>query len=1073
MKLPNWTNGFTRYFLYTILFYSLYPVAKLLGAAKFDLLSFPGRMIGEATYEGVDIASRIWLFYKCVGSYVLMSAVLIFIARWILNKFQKLPNEIIIINHLSLIGLSLYILKMFDFQISQGIDLVYYLHKAALVALVLQILLFKNKPFLKKQSVTLFVTGLLFGVAVYTAIAQFHFAVFHQKVSHNSLNFFIYGVAFVYMFFAMVIPTNNYMDGRSQMLRLLRAFFPLMLCLFLPMLIDETYMYFNNHYIFFIAPIRLLLFYGVMFVGWSVYVFVNPKKEISLNPEQYVGKYYLPMIFAAAAVIIHYNPFIVPSGELFELANRILPVSEFFRFGVIPFVEKFNSHLLSETIFGFIYTCLYGLKSQEMIIYDFMYPVIHLVICGIFLYRYTRSIFATIFVVMILPAFSAIIPDYFSITLLSVFVLKNVIEKPDSYKNYMLFFTWLSFMVLWRIDLGYPVIIASLFVLITYRVGIYRHNFNFLIFIKSALMFLGGLFVLLFFVSMYRGFNIWEALSNELNYLSSSQSYGTKTLGQTWIREFKYHHFILPLVAVIIAGSIFLKFKQRNVSGQQRLVTIAMLFMIVFYFVNFQRGLVRHGFAEGVDLFMSSHIFLILAGSSYLFLHHRSQLQRLVVFSLIAFASSLYLKFPASGNTSIELLGVLHKIEHRPLIYPQNHYLVRCNEDDYFKFSTYQGVKKFVDENISPSQTFGDFSNTPMLYYYTKRECPGYFPQNVLSVHNDKMQDDAIVKMKQYDIPYVIMQHLYDNWWDHTDGVDNTVRHYRLAEYFYLQYEPWSIVQNNYIIWKRKNFSDKPNAPDTLFQHSGKLNLIQDSVSCRYSLPDTIRFEQGGKYLLQITYEKSKEFIDPVIHFYTRQHERDAVRLWAGAFNRYKRQAWFVYEPFEARTVTFSLEHPEKISSITLLKYDRIPDFTKDIPKVTNIQRLSYIWGNYDHKLDTSKKIVVKNTGQNLLNKRRKVRVALPADIDKSLGNYVLLNFNYPAETPEVDVKLTYGKDSTILGEFIFKVAEQKKKLPLAAIRISSQYAWVRENANWIELEYLANDKNSLLVKEIAILAGD
>jgi hypothetical protein len=69
-------------------------------------------------------------------------------------------------------------------------------------------------------------------------------------------------------------------------------------------------------------------------------------------------------------IMSFYRPMSEMPEELFELANRALPLMELHYFRTIPLLEKASSHFVSDYGFGLIYQLIHGYKGLDFLIYD-------------------------------------------------------------------------------------------------------------------------------------------------------------------------------------------------------------------------------------------------------------------------------------------------------------------------------------------------------------------------------------------------------------------------------------------------------------------------------------------------------------------------------------------------------------------------------------------------------------------------------------------------------------------------------------------------------------------------------
>ena len=71
----------------------------------------------------------------------------------------------------------------------------------------------------------------------------------------------------------------------------------------------------------------------------------------------------------------------------------------------------------------------------------------------------------------------------------------------------------------------------------------------------------------------------------------------------------------------------------------------------------------------------------------------------------------------------------------------------RYQEDAIFARDNYLELKSFLDKNVPQPATFLDFSNTPMLYFYTQRNVPSYFNQYMQNTVDGYLQRENLKKL--------------------------------------------------------------------------------------------------------------------------------------------------------------------------------------------------------------------------------------------------------------------------------------------------------------------------------------
>ncbi len=601
--------------------------------------------------------------------------------------------------------------------------------------------------------------------------------------------------------------------------------------IFIPLasgLSTEIYLILNNRGIYSFTPNRIyvsLIF--IIFLICAYHFFKLRTKTLPQNEAlKAIGNYYFPVFISTLIAFTFYNPFVVITHDMFEPANVALPVQQFYEFGKIPFISSFNSHALSEIFFPFIYTFLNGFSDLSFLAYNFIYVVISYLLIYILLKKITKNIYIAFFFTLFFPFTEILLPTYFNIIIIGILAIHRILNKPTAW-NYFWLLLSIVFLIIWRIDIGTGVLLAAIItpviVMINYQKDIL---FRYKLFFKALLYFaLCFLFIITFLLISTHG-DVFTRFREVLAYLSSSQSYGNIDL--TFNKDFAYfvQYFIFPTAITFLFLYLIIFAKKSHYHNEiDKNTFVILVFLCVFYLVNFQRGLVRHSFVESWDTALSSYAFFILCGSIYIFFN---KLSPSITFTFFVIISSLVIfsfKFPKESITTNNPYQLfVDKTKALASFQPSYSKINRVLPDKNYSDSCYSGICNFFKLSLKNDETFMDFSNSPMLYFYSNKENPDYFDQPTLSNHNEFLQGCFLKNISTYKIPYVVFSKYPEAWWDNVDGIPNSLRHYRIAEYIYSHYEPFIII-NNYCLWKEKNST-----------HSSDTSLIKNEfILDRYS----------------------------------------------------------------------------------------------------------------------------------------------------------------------------------------------------------------------------------------------
>ena len=477
-----------------------------------------------------------------------------------------------------------------------------------------------------------------------------------------------------------------------------------------------------------------------------------------------------------------------------------------FHFNEIPFIDFMSSHMFSEQFYGIIHHLLFGYDgSLDFISYKFLYFVLYFAVGYYFLSRLLNHVGLALLFLMSFPMIQPLF-DVHLFAILAFFIVRKLVFKQDI-SHYLLLFVLIIFLFIWRIDSGVVTTLTILFFLpLTFFIE--RQKVNVLPPVKAVaicILVLGSLLAL--FSILRSPAYLWANFNNALHYFSANQAHGYSSISKVFNQQFYLFHIIYPATAVLLVIYIVYRLRNSRFSADS-IAPFALqsaLFFYIVYFANFQRGLVRHSFMEYDDTLLSSTFYVATVLLLLAFLKIKSSYRRYVAFFSLSFMMIVTLKyFPVyQGKTNVEKLltqvGIFRLDEH----FNEQNFEGKIKDNREFADRNYTAFKQFLDAELSPEQTFLDFSNTPMLYYYCQRKVPAYFCQSLQNTVDDYLQLDQLKRVDPKKVPVVVYSHYPPNWWDNTDGVPNAMRHYLIAEYIYRHYKPYGII-NQYSVWIHK-----------------------------------------------------------------------------------------------------------------------------------------------------------------------------------------------------------------------------------------------------------------------------
>ncbi|MBA2611847.1 MAG: hypothetical protein H0U95_07755 [Bacteroidetes bacterium] len=1043
-------TGRGRSIIFTSLFYSLWLVISIVSSADLNLHSFSGRMIGIATMNNVDVEARVALFYKCIAVFFGAFLVFTFLGYIISRKKETLLSctENRLINYASVTGIFIFIFKVFNVEVYETLEFIYFFHKLMLVSITIRILIYKEN----KLSVYQLSTILLWAAASYFLIADLNN--FLGNLNNPDLYITTFIIALLLFVVVNLFLRNSKRPNPQAHFRIIIfAFLPLLALPFMSVLKDELFLVLKSNGI--VLADQKFIYLGLLLILslLIIYRYKKGKKNEIISEKDLLAKNYFPLFIFSLFAYLSYSYYAEYYDEIFESGNVYLPIMEYKLFGTLSPVEKLNTHLLSDYFFSYIYVFFNGLKINEITLYDFFLLPIS---CTLFyfLFRFlTRNEFVAIFLVLFFPYAEVLMPEGFCFSILGIFALFKVIGAKQSVKNYLIYFSVLLFLICWRIDLGYNCLLTMLFLLLYYHFRDQQQKINWRVLFKSIVYSFGFIVTILTTLSVVRQKNLFSNLGSFLNYCASAQSYGYHSIGDNTTTVFKAQYFIFPAIVAILMIIMVIKYKELNKSKSQRQAYLSLLFICIFYFVNFNRGLIRHSLLEGSDGFVASFIYIILPASVFVLFRKENNLVKSAMFFVIAFVTINTYRLPEPKGMKSFFERLEEKTKNTQNIMLSTISSRVSNAPDTIT-QRYKPFSDFIKKNTKPDETFIDFSNRPMLYFFTKKETPSWFYQSPLCVQNDFLQEKFINGLKDYKTPYLLFSGLSEVGYDNIDDVPNSVRHYKMAEYFYNNYKPFIIV-NNFCLW-RSNATKDINKKDTIFTYF----KITDSIANEKTIKTGLKIKPDKVYTVMITSQNKMNY------------ELSLMNNGNTTFPQIKSiNENSVYSILDVKENFYDLTLKndwQQITEFLVIESDHIPDYFSHRTLFYNFEKLPYVWGAND-KLLSDQKILFEKNEIVLLEANKAYSLSIPEKMDRSSGNTIIITCKNTGKGQKA--KLLFGntsnKNPTTIQFDIIPSDKQEKY----AIRISSIYKWYSENVN--RLSIITDSNKDLTISNITITKGN
>ncbi|MBL0913680.1 MAG: hypothetical protein IBJ09_15045 [Bacteroidia bacterium] len=771
-----------------VLFLSLLPLLVWFNNHPLQVRTYDTVITGIATFDNVDVKARISLYYGAVFifsiSFVLLTALF-----YLLYKRYGVGNTTLRPwMYISCWGTLNLLLMLGQAEGGPGLEMP--------AAFGLTLLLWQLFRYVKRVPSGI-KSPFFFLLLSLLSLSLAVFAVRLAQASELKLPFFTAWLIAVVISALLCYFTT----GSGPSFRVPAALVPLFFFGHLSVLADELYMISNQHNRPFLTP-DTLFFSGSALLLLS-FILLQLFYRRHMRPAAYFKKIALPAVLSGLALYALYNPFVEQSPDMFELANPANGVMRLFLHGELPIVDALSSHVLSDIGFKPLYVLLNGYSNDlSFFVYDFLYAALLLLIPYYFLRRILRSAVLAFALVLLFPYLPYLVLGHNIFAAVPLLLLMRMGKQPDM-RRLMLTGLSLLFLVLWRIDVAVSALAASGVLLSIQILRAPQRMQALFSVVKTAAVFLlisATAFVLLYI----RNNDVYTNLLSAKAYFGTAQAHALTHLTHHPDRLFYLHYVVFPLLmAVLLLWTLYRSFYSEYKKDGAFLLS-ALLFFLVYYFANAQRGLVRHSFIEENEFHISSCLYLVTAIFVYWLYRSKKEAGLIFIFCVTVAVFS----FSAGGGFGFRSLNetLTRTAEAGRLIRPQPYKINRVRGSEDFALQRYAQLKRFMDSHLPADATFADLSNSPMLYFYTERRVPSYFNQYLQNTVTDWLLEENVKKLRSMNVPLAIFSSVPQSWFDITDGVPNTIRYLPVTSYIYENYEPYAVL-NRYYVWKKKDLA--------------------------------------------------------------------------------------------------------------------------------------------------------------------------------------------------------------------------------------------------------------------------
>jgi hypothetical protein len=556
-----------------------------------------------------------------------------------------------------------------------------------------------------------------------------------------------------------------------------------------------------------------------------------------------------------------------PSPEMFEIANLSNPLMRFFDHGEWPLVQHFSSHVLSDWWWPFLYRWFAGQQAVYPDVLSWLpfQHVVHSVMLLFALRFFFNSKWWALGLLLLLPI-DALFPYRYIPALLGPVLLWRWCQRPVPLSLHV-FLGYSVVVCLWSMELAFSYLLSM--VLLSIVLFLHRRPLPLRSFFLHLLWHLAGIALITLILFVWQGASFSDAMANVLAYAGTAQAHGWPDIAPQKDRFFAFHYFLFPVLSLLISLYVGFRLVANNKGASKNAKAyLFALFCLVFYFVNLQRGLVRHSLFAGYDHITHSLFFAGLLAFLYPLFNARFRKLSVPLLLTAVFLIMVASKMNDSFLSSPPLVRFFDT--GRSNILSSSKWVKNGRPEVAV---TVPGKLRYVLTHCLPSdETFFDFSNNPHLHYITGKPVLGYFNQPLQNSPHPNAQKRLVEGFGKQTVSLVVFQKMPAAWGDMVDGVPNTVRYPIITSYVYAHYKPLGII-DGFWVWGLKgrhwdpvlihvsppdsvvyepwNLKSYPGYLATLYRSEGdtKNPVFYSAKDPVFSIPDLIQNTPGDFHL--------------------------------------------------------------------------------------------------------------------------------------------------------------------------------------------------------------------------------
>lgn len=540
-----------------------------------------------------------------------------------------------------------------------------------------------------------------------------------------------------------------------------------------------------------LSGIVILMLIAGCFMLFSVFARI----KTSITASMIVKNIYFPILAATLYLFKYHTHSLNFKGDfdLLHLGQEVFATQQLISFNKIPFVDMWaGANGLNNMLYQLLYSFINGSRGLEMLLWQWVYGLVGIVLVYGVLSRLTSALFSLL-VVALLPLDIAglggdLFVRYFVISFLPALCLYWTLKRP-TFKRLCIFWGSVVFVGMWMPSLATGIILGSVIAFGGYYC--IKGGPEWKKAIASFVCVMGISLLIYSALVIFKDKSIVEIAILVKNMATTNGLIGSYPL---IIKDFSglavFQYFILPAISVIYVMIFMIRVVDRRVIP---LSDYILVFLAVFTLVYSLRGLERHCLLEGFWPYLFVFLGLILPFFLRRFSRESSQVIFLVCFMIYLLFWPIFTNIIKEGRL----------FEFREWRDRES----RITMADDFQFKK---LVQFLRLNLRPGQTFFEFMNAPLLYFFTEREFPFYYhaaqiyfaePPQVVYTRQMKTMYEA------NKIPFVIFKDL--QWWGSAiDNIPTEISAFRISEFIYKHYRPLGYIGTTQI-WVANNYNQR------------------------------------------------------------------------------------------------------------------------------------------------------------------------------------------------------------------------------------------------------------------------